>query len=444
MSPDRSVDPAGRPRAGSDRGSAGDAEDPGSGPRVLLFTGKGGVGKTTTAAATAVGLAEQGHRVVVTSADPAHSLADVFGVPVGGEPTAVSPGCDAQQLDALSRMEDSWGEMRAWMVDVLDWAGLSAVESEELALLPGFEELVALMEIERLAAAGAHDVVIVDCAPTAETVRLLSLPDVLDWYIRHLFPASRRLTRLVRPVLSAVSDVPVAKAEVFDSFERFHEQLIRVRELLTNPRRTTARIVLTPERVVAAEAKRTLTYLALFGYRVDAVVVNRLAPGSTSGAAEPAPGPGVQGPNTDFLSRMRAAHREQLATIRRDFEPLRILSAEMSSTEVVGVDRLTYHGKALWDGVDPLSVLSPDAGMRMEHDGDLARLLLPLPSVTSGDVDLVESDAELVVTVGPYRRNLALPASLRSRSVTGARISDSELVVEFGPRRGGTAGSERP
>jgi arsenite-transporting ATPase len=413
-------------------------------PRILLFTGKGGVGKTTTAAATAVGLAEQGHRVVVTSADPAHSLGDVFGVAVGGEPTEVSPGCDAQQLDALSRMEDSWGEIRSWMVEVLDWAGLSAVESEELALLPGFEELVSLMEIEQLAAAGSHDVVIVDCAPTAETIRLLSLPDVLDWYIRHLFPASRRLTRIVRPVLAAVSDVPVAKAEVFDSFERFHDQLIRVRALLTDPSRTSARIVVTPERVVVAEAKRTLTYLSLFGYRVDAVVVNRLAPGSSSGVDEPEQGSAARGPSADFLASMRSAHREQFALIRRGFEPLRILSAELSSTEVVGIDRLTDHGKALWDGVDPLSVLSPDAGMRMEHDGDLARLLLPLPSVTAGDVDLVESDGELVVTVGPYRRNLALPTSLRGRTVEGARIIESELVVDFGPRRGGTRGAEGP
>ena len=178
--------------------------------RVILFTGKGGVGKTTTAAATALELSRRGHRVVVTSADPAHSLADVLDTELGSDPREVAPGCRAQQVDALDRMEASWGEVRTWLVDLLGWAGLSAMEAEELALLPGLEELVSLMEIESLAGSGEYDVVVVDCAPTAETIRLLSMPEVLDWYMRKAFPASRRLSRLVGPVVSRLSDVPMA------------------------------------------------------------------------------------------------------------------------------------------------------------------------------------------------------------------------------------------
>ena len=412
--------------------SSATAPNPAVAAKVLLFTGKGGVGKTTTAAATAVELAQRGRRVVVTSADPAHSLADVFDVAVGPEPTAVAARCDAQQLDALARMEDSWGEIRSWMVAVLDWAGMSAVEAEELALLPGFEELVALMEIERLVNAGHHDVVVVDCAPTAETIRLLSLPDALDWYVRHLFAPSRRLARIARPVVSRLSDVPLASPEVFDAFEDFHSKLLRVRDLLTDPDTTRARIVVTPERVVVSEAMRTLTYLSLFGYRVDAVVVNRLLP-----AADGDGGQAVDG----FMERMRDAQGRQMAGIGERFAPLRILTAELAADEVVGVDRLGDHGKRMWDGLEPEGRLSDMPGMRMEHDGDESRLVLPLPSVTSEEVGLVESGGELVVTVGPYRRNLALPSSLRSRPVTGARVRGSDLVVGFGPR---SADASRP
>ncbi len=386
---------------------------------MLLFTGKGGVGKTTTAAATALELAGRGHRVVVTSADPAHSLEDAFDLEIGSEPSSVAPRCDAQQLDALATVEESWGDIRTWLVDVFDWAGLSAVEAEELALLPGFEELVALMEIERLVAAGEHDVVVVDCAPTAETIRLLSLPNVLDWYIRHLFPASRRLTRVVGPVLARVSDVPVASPEVFDSLERFHRQLAAVRDLLTDPERTLARIVVTPERMVVAEARRTLTYLSLFGYRSDAVVVNRILPDDAEGS---------------FVQQWREAQALQLDAIREGFDPLRVLRAGLGAEEIIGVDRLTLHGKAMWEGVDPVEALSAGVLMRMEHDDDLSRLHLQLPHVSAADVDLVESGGELAVAVGPYRRNLMLPSSLRGRKVVRARVVHPELVIEFAPR----------
>jgi arsenite-transporting ATPase len=399
-----------------------------SGARVLLFTGKGGVGKTTTAAATALDLAERGHRVVVTSADPAHSLSDALGVPLGSEPSEVAPRCAAQQLDALERTASSWGEIRSWLVEVFDWAGLSAVESEELAVFPGFEELVALMEIERLVGAGEHDVVVVDCAPTAETIRLLSLPDVLDWYMRRLFPASRRLTRVVGPVLSRLTDLPVARGEVFDAADRFHRQLARVRDLLTDPATTSARIVVTPERMVVAEGRRTLSYLSLFGYHVDAVVVNRILP---------------RDGDDPFLAGWRASQSEQLDALRAGFEPLPLVHAPLGSSEILGIDALAAHGRGIWEGRDPLADLSPGRPMRLEHRGHVPVLVLSLPHVEGGDLDLVESDGDLAVSVGPYRRNLVLPASLRGRAVQRARLADGELEIHFGelPTLHATAGS---
>ncbi|MDQ1385689.1 MAG: arsenite/tail-anchored protein-transporting ATPase [Actinomycetota bacterium] len=246
--------------------------------RILLFTGKGGVGKTTVAAATAAQAAEFGMRTIVCSTDPAHSLADAFDVPLGDRPTPIAQGLFGQQLNARVRFEEAWDDVRTYLVDVLDWAGADAVEAEELAVIPGLDEVFALGDIKEFATNGEYDLVVVDCAPTAETIRLLSLPDVLGWYMDRMFDTQRRLTRLARPILQRVSGVPIAGDGVFGAIRRFYERLDGVRELLTDGDITSARLVVNPERLVVAEARRTFTYLSLFGYHVDAVIANRILP----------------------------------------------------------------------------------------------------------------------------------------------------------------------
>jgi arsenite-transporting ATPase len=246
--------------------------------RILLFTGKGGVGKTTVAAATATRAAENGLRTIVLSTDPAHSLADAFDVPLGDRPTPIAHRLFGQQLNARVRFEEAWEDVRTYLVDVLDWAGADAVEAEELAVIPGLDEVFALADIKEFATNGEYDLVVVDCAPTAETIRLLSLPDVLGWYMERMFDTQRRLTRLARPILQRVSGIPIAGDGVFGAVRRFYERLDGVRELLTDGDITSARLVVNPERLVIAEARRTFTYLSLFGYHVDAVIANRIYP----------------------------------------------------------------------------------------------------------------------------------------------------------------------
>src|SRR5437764_5936908 len=202
--------------------------------RILLFTGKGGVGKTTVAAATATRAAEHGLRTIVCSTDPAHSLADAFDAPLGDRPTAIADRLFGQQLNARVRFEEAWDDVRAYLVDVLDWAGAGAVEAEELAVVPGLDEVFALADIKSFATSGDYDVVVVDCAPTAETIRLLSLPDVLGWYMDRMFDTQRRLTRLARPLVERVTNLPVARDGVFDAIRRFYDRLDGVRELLTD------------------------------------------------------------------------------------------------------------------------------------------------------------------------------------------------------------------
>ena len=386
--------------------------------RILLVTGKGGVGKTTTAAATALRCAAGGHRTLVVSTDPAHSLADAFGTTFGVEPEVVADGLWAHQVDTRTRMEESWGEIRDWLREVMTWAGVDAVEAEELSILPGLDEVVALTEIERHEATGAWDVLVVDCAPTAETVRLLSLPDVARWYMERLFPVSRRLTRVAAPVLTRLGGLPVAGDDVFGATLRFYERLDRVRELLSDTERTTVRLVVNPERMVIAEARRTATYLALFGYRVDAVVANRLLPEA------------VRDP---WFDQWRATQATHLTTIEEGFAPLPVLRAELAPAELVGVDALRAFGDVLYGDLDAAATLHQGAPLRVVADGDLLRLELDLPFAAHDDLDVGRRDDELLVRVGPYRRAVILPDSLRLRRVVDARLVDGMLSVGFAP-----------
>ncbi|MGI8938707.1 MAG: ArsA family ATPase [Iamia sp.] len=394
--------------------------------RTLLFTGKGGVGKTTVAAATALRCAEAGARTVVVSTDPAHSLADSLEVDLGSRPTAVVDGLWGQQLDARERMEEAWGDIRGWLLDVFEWAGVDGVEAEELALLPGLEEVFGLVDIKSYADSGDWDVIVVDCAPTAETIRLLSLPDVLRWYMERVFPTSRRLHRAVAPVLSRVTSLPVAGDGVFGSAERFYAQLDGVKEVLSDTERTSVRLVVNPERMVIAEARRTATYLSLFGYGVDAVVANRLLPDVV---ADP------------WFDRWKKLHAEHLVAIEEGFAPLPVLRAELAEEEVVGLDRLRDLATAIYGDTDPAARLHEGEPLRLETDGDDMVLLLDLPFAERDELDLGRHGDELLVTVGPYRRALVLPDSLVRRAVAGARLEGGRLHVRFGPERARTGAS---
>jgi arsenite-transporting ATPase len=246
--------------------------------RVLLFTGKGGVGKTTVAAATAARAARAGHRTLILSTDPAHSLADSFEVPIGSEPTRIAENLWAQQVDAQERLEDNWREIQDYMVQLMNWAGTDTIQAEELTVIPGLDEIFALIDVKTHVESGTYDMLVVDCAPTAETLRLLSLPEIMNWYIERIFPVERRIVKTVRPLVSKVTTLPIAGDRVFDAVERLHRNLDAVKRILTDEAVSSVRLVLNPEKMVIAEARRTYTYLGLFGYRVDAVVVNRVLP----------------------------------------------------------------------------------------------------------------------------------------------------------------------
>ena len=387
--------------------------------RVLLFTGKGGVGKTTTAAATAVHAARRGTKTLVLSTDSAHSLGDALGVALTSEPAEIEAGLAAMQVEPRSRAERSWRGVQDYLLRLLDVAGVDPVLAEELTAVPGAAEVLALLEVRDQVRTGPWDLVVVDCAPTAETLRLLALPEVLQWCLARALPVDARVARALRPVLDRTTGLPMPGDAVLDAVHRLHAELAEARAVLTDPT-TSVRLVLTPEAVVVAEARRALTSLALHGYRVDAVVANRVVPSGDD-------------PWRAAWSRSQA---ERLAEVRESFAPAPVLLAPYLDAEPVGPDALARVAEALYPGDDGSGLLQPpDAAptMSVERDGHELVLELCLPLADRRDVDLARRGEELVVTVGTHRRYLSLPSALRRCAVVGASLRSGRLRVRFEP-----------
>jgi len=386
-----------------------------SAPRIILFTGKGGVGKTTSAAGTATLAARRGARTLVLSTDAAHSLADAFGETIGAEPTRVADNLWVHQVDAQRRFERSWGDIQGYLMSVLDAAGVDPITAEELTVIPGAEEVLALLELRTHAVSGDWDVIIVDCAPTAETLRLLALPEALNWYMTRVFGMQRRVVKALRPVLSRAAGVPMPEDSVFEAVERLHRDLEEVQRILSE-KDASVRLVLTPETVVVAEARRSLTTLSLYGYRVDGVIANRVFP--SEGADE-------------WRDSWVAAQRSVLAEVRQSFVDLPIWLSSYQPGEPVGADALADFAEAAYDGVDPFATPTGEGPMTITRTDGGAVLRIALPFAEKKDVDLARHGDELVVTVGSYRRLLALPSALARHTVTGARVESGSLQVKF-------------
>jgi len=397
--------------------------------RILLFTGKGGVGKTTVAAATAVRAAAAGNRTLIMSTDPAHSLADSFDVPLTARAQAVSENLWAEQVDAQERLEANWRDIQEFVISFLNWAGVDAIEAEELSVIPGLDEIFSLTDVKQHADSGRYDVLVVDCAPTAETLRLLSLPEVMNWYIERIFPVERRVVKTIRPLLSRITSMPIADDRIFAAVERLHRNLDGVRQLMVNDRMSSVRLVVNPERMVIAEARRTYTYLSLFGYRVDAVIVNRIIPDEV---------------NDPYFGKWKDIQAEHLATVRESFEPIPILTARLFDREMVGLDLLVELGDEVYASRDGTEILHRDEPMRVRKRGTSYVLSLRLPFVEKSNLDVYRKGEELYVRVGSYKRNLVLPQTLQRLEVKDASFVEDRLEVRFARETAArTAGSRQ-
>jgi arsenite-transporting ATPase len=389
-------------------------------PRTILYTGKGGVGKTSVAAATARRCAASGLRTVVLSTDPAHSLGDALEADLGGRPTQVGPRLWAQQVAAQEELERNWRAVQDWLGEMLVERGVDRISAEELTVPPGLDELFSLLQIKHHHEDGRFDAVIVDCAPTGETLRLLSFPDVARWWLEKVFPARGALLAAARPLAGALLDVTLPGDAVLDDVHRLVRNLIAMNEILRDHERVSIRLVMTPDRLVIDEARRTFTYLNLYGYLTDAVIVNRVFPAEVG----------------DYFGGWRERQQRHLADVESAFAPVPVLRAPYFEEEVVGPAMLDRLGEAAFGDRDVAATLHRRLTQELEVGPDAARLRLDLPFAEKGDISLKKIGLELVVRVDGHKRTLMLPPALGDFRPSGAEFADGRLEVTFdGPGR---------
>jgi arsenite-transporting ATPase len=391
--------------------------------RILLFSGKGGVGKTSLAAATGVRLAELGKRTLIMSVDPAHSLADSFNIGSGlfhsttADAHTLTTNLDIQEVNIQREIKRHWVQISSYISSILRTSGITGVEAEELAIFPGMEELSAMMYVNQYRRANQYDVIILDCAPTAESMRFVSLPTTLDWYVKHVFPYQRNIMKVVRPIANRISPVELPPDTYFGNMLDLFNKLEGIDVLLEDPQITSVRLVTNAERMVLRETQRAYVYFSLHGLTVDQILVNRVLPASISDA---------------FFHEWRESQQQTLQEMDSYFAPLQPKRIPLFNHEVVGLDRLRDLSRVLYaEGEDPSVVTSAERPYRFEKVDGRYEVHLTLPFATKAEIGLFKKADELVVEIGTLRRHIGLPTSMAALSPGRARLVDRELVIEM-------------
>jgi arsenite/tail-anchored protein-transporting ATPase len=385
-------------------------------PRTILYTGKGGVGKTSVAAATARRCAAAGQRTVVLSTDPAHSLADVLETPVGYEPAELAPNLWAQQVSAQEELERHWSAVQGWLGQVLVERGVERIAAEELTVPPGGDELFSLLRLKRHVEEGEWDVIVVDCAPTGETLRLLSFPEAARWWLGKLVGRETQLLAAARPLARAFLDLRLPDEDVMGEVQGLVANLVAMHDILRDRSAVSVRLVMTPDRMVIAEAMRTFTYLSLYGYLTDAVIVNRVFPDELAGT---------------YFGAWRDVQQRELERVREGFAPVPVLCAPYFETEVIGGAMLDRLGDALFAADEPAALLHQGLAQEFGLEEGAGHLRLAVPFADKGDVSLRKVGDELVVRVDGRKRTVVLPPALAALKPAGAALDGGALVVRF-------------
>ena len=384
--------------------------------RTILFTGKGGVGKTTLAAATALLSARRGRKTLIISTDAAHSLSDSFEVQLGNSPQKICANLFGQEVNAVEEIENKWGEIKTYLTALFASQGMDMIEAEELSVFPGMEELFSLMEIRRYNQTGEYEVIIVDCAPTGDTLRLLSAPEITGWYLKHIFPIQRTAARAVRPVANRLLPFPFPGDSVFEAMKSLTGQLAEMKDILEDGRKTSIRLVINPEKMVIKEARRAYTFFSLFGYAVDLVIVNRVLP------------PSIEDP---YFKKWKSIQEGYLRLIEESFAPIPILEAELWSQEIVGLPSLNRMAESVYQDDDPTRLFFSQKPVRLEKEDGRFVLSLHLPFVQKRELDVFQKGEELFIRVGSLKRNILLPRLLLNHTVRGAKFDKDRLRITF-------------
>jgi len=391
--------------------------------RILLFSGKGGVGKTSIAAATGLQLSRLGYRTLVMSVDPAHSLADAFDLDTGlfqektNDPYPIDSNLSIQEVNIQKEIKRHWREISTYVVSVLRTTGISDVEAEELAILPGMEELSAMMYVNQFRREDRYQVIILDCAPTAESMRFVSMPTTLEWYMKHVFPFQRGLLKAVRPVANRISPVELPTDSYFANIQHLFGRLDGIADLLENPKITSVRLVTNPEKMVLRETQRAFVYFSLHGLTVDAIIVNRVLPEAVTDT---------------WFDQWRASQAKVLDEIEEYFAPVAMKRVPLFTHEVLGRERLTELANVLYgDKEDPSAIVRTEAPYTFEKINAHYEVRLHLPFAVKGEIGLFKKGDELVIEIGTLRRHIGLPTSMAALNPTRATLQNKMLTVEM-------------
>ncbi len=380
--------------------------------RIILFTGKGGVGKTTVAAATAIKSAELGNKTLVISTDPAHSLSDSFGVRLNPFPTKVTENLEGMEVNVEYELERHWSTIKEYLSLFFRSQGIEDVVAEELAIFPGFDELASLLHLLKFYKSGEYDAIVLDCAPTGETLRLLSVPEVAKWYMNRFFGIEKKVLRIIKPIAEPLMDVPLPSDEVLDKIQELYTKISELKDILES-KDTSVRIVMNPEKMVIRESERAFTYLNLFGYRVDCIIVNKIFPEKAG----------------EYFSEWMKIQREYLKEIEEKF-PLPVMKVEFKSTEVTG-GLLRDIAEEMYGDRDPIEIFHEGKPIVIEKEGDDFVLRIKAPFVEKQDIKLFKRGEELVIIAGQWKRIVFLPQSLAIREPHSARFGEGELKIIF-------------
>ncbi len=384
--------------------------------RIILYTGKGGVGKTTTAAATALQAAKSGYKALVVSTDPAHSLRDSFDQEIGPEPKKIMKNLYAQEIDVFYSVDKYWGKLTGYIQSLFNWMKVDDILAEEFSIFPGMEEVSCFLWVYSHYSESDFDVIIVDSAPTGETLRLLSLPDVARWWIVKVFPIERKLLKVVRPAVKVVSDMPLPEEETYVAIEDLFDKLNSIHKIFSNSDITSIRLVTNLEKMVIKETQRAYTYLSLYGYNVDSVIVNRTMP-------------------TDIDHPFFKQWRESQAVYRKEVEELfssvPIFEAPLHRKEIMGADALLEFGDSLFAKKDPVSIFSNIKPYEIVKEKGVYNLILKLPFVAKDEVKLHQVADELTIQIENQRRNIFLPGFLAKLNVEKANLEGGVLKITF-------------
>ncbi|QCX33125.1 ArsA family ATPase [Caloramator sp. E03] len=385
--------------------------------RIILYTGKGGVGKTSIAASSALKSANKGMKTLVVSTDPAHSLGDSLDMKLSNEPVEIKENLWAQEIDTIHEIEEGWGKVQKYLTELFTSKAVKDITTQELTVFPGMEDLLSLIRILKYYKEGRFDTIIIDCAPTGETLALLSFPEMLRWWMEKLFPMKKKAIKVAGPIAESLLKIPMPSGQVLDEIDNMYYQLDEMKRVFSDRNTTSIRIVVNPEKMVIKEAQRSFTYLNIYDFNVDAVVVNRVIPENVT---------------DDYFKVWKDIQKKYKTEIIESFSPIPIYYAPLFENEIVGMEMLERMGEAIFKDEDPTEIKYNGRAQKVNKEGEDYILSIDMPFVDKKDLSLSQKGDELIIKAGNIKRNITLPRTLLDFTIKKAKFEEEVLKIWFG------------